>query len=484
MQDQAIRGVAWSFLAYSCGKVVTVATTVVVARLLQPEDFGLFVLAAVVTGLLSVFRDLGISGAIVVVRNGDRPTLESAFALVLAGALAGAGLIVALAAASSAVLDQPALDTILYVLAPVVIFKAVAMLFDAMLQRHLRFQKRFVGNMTYALTVAVVAIPLAVLGAGVWALVISDAVASAVSAVWLGWATGLRLLPRFHRSRARGLLASGRAFLAQEVAAFVHQNTDFFAVGRQLGTTQLGYYTMAYNLGTLPSLAVSGPLAAVTTPLLARRHHEHGDVASIFLTSLRLQALATVGIGVILSAAAEPFTRVVLGETWLPMATALTVFGLWAIARSAQMTIASFLSSVGQAGMTAMVTGVNLAILVPGLFVAAHYGDIETVAWVMLGDMVLSTAALAVVVSRRSGIALSAQWRAVRSMAAAGAVAWVATWAVVTALGHRSGALVLAAAVGAGALAYLLTVHTAEPGLLRSAFEYAKRASRPASFNG
>jgi PST family polysaccharide transporter len=474
MDDQAVKGIPWTFLAYAATKLVTVATTVALARLLVPEDFGLVALAALVVGIVAVFRDFGTGGSLVTTRDVAPRTLGTVLTLIVAAAVLSGVLVAALAPVAAWVFDEPMLTWILLAIAPTLVIGNVAGLYDAMLQRRMDFRRRFWAQVAHTLTLSIVSIGLAVAGAGVWAIVGGQIAAPMVFCAYLIGTSPVRIRPRLDKDRVGTILREGRGFLGQELVTFVHHNADYFAVGRVLGATQLGYYSMAYRLGELPYQAIADPIARVTFPAFAEIARRGEAYARSFLTALRLQALATVPAGLLLSALAEPFTQVVLGEKWLPTAAVLEVLGIWAVIQATQATFGWLLASLRQIGIVAIATAVSLLLLVPGVVLAARFGDIRTVAWVLLGDIALALAYTAFLVRRRTSIGFSVQWAALRPLVVAGAVCWVVARVTSEAIGGPAAVALCAGAV-AGAVAYVAAVSVLSPDVLRTAVHQLRR---------
>jgi Polysaccharide biosynthesis protein/O-Antigen ligase len=271
-------------------------------------------------------------------------------------------------------------------------------------------------------------------------------------------------------------MRSGRGFLAQDFATFVGANADYLAVGRVLGSSQLGFYAMAFRQAELPHYAIAEPVGKVTFPAYSQMRHRGEDVRPAFLNALRLMALVTVPIGVLLSAAAVPFAVALFGPKWEPMAAPLAILGVWAVMRPLQVTVGNLLNSMARADVYGRVSMLALGPLVAGTFAAAHLGGISAVAWVLLGHMSVILLVLSVAAERHAHIPVADQARAVWPLLAAGAVGWVVTRGVVTAAEPAPAALALALAVAGCATAYLATVAVLAPGLLRGAVQDARRA--------
>jgi PST family polysaccharide transporter len=476
VEERAIRGVSWTLVTYAGPKVLSVGTTIVLARLLDPADFGLLALAVLAIGLMTLFRDLGLGATVVLQQRRDAVALGTSLTLILATAAVSTIIVVALAPVAADLFDEPRLTGPLTVLALPMILNALGAFHQAILQRELEFRRRFTISMVRAAIYSAVALTLAFALRDVWSLIIAEVVGTVVFCVLSVALSPQHVRPRFDRTAARQAISSGQGFLVQGTVAFVNQNVDYLAVGRLLGAAQLGYYSMAYRLSELPYLGIADPVAKVTFPAFARMRERGEDVGKAFLSVLRLVAVVTCPLGVLLSGAAEPFTATVLGSDWLPMVGALAVMGIWGALRTVEVTIAWLLNSVGQAAIMGLVSILSLLLYIPTLFLAAEASGIVAVAWVVVGNLVLTGTALAVIASRRAGVPVREQWRAIQPAVLACVAAWPASRLVADATGDLPPALSLAAASAAGLAAYLLVLFVADRTLPKQAAAQMARA--------
>jgi O-antigen/teichoic acid export membrane protein len=394
--------------------------------------------------------------------------------LMRAGGLLGGLLAAAVGRPRAELFDAPRLDGVLAALSLMLVIGGFTSFYEALLQSGLEFRRRFWALVAQAATISVASIVLAVGDAGVWALVGGQVLGMVAFAVALVVLTPTRIRPAFSRGAARDAFATGRGFLAQGVTSFLRQNADYVVVGQAFGSRALGFYSMAYRLGEMPYLGVTEPVARVTFPGFARLRDRGGDVEEPYLKVFRLVALVCCLLGVLLSALAEPFTRVVFGDEWLPMAGALAVLGLWAAVRSVESTIAWLLNAIGLAGRAAAVSAVILIPLVPALVLAATWGGIATVAWVVLGDGLLSLVLLAATAHRFGGIDVRRQTRALLPVIGASVVAWLGARGVAEWLAEAPGAALVAGAA-AGTALYMGLLAVIEPGILRTSLRQVAR---------
>lgn len=479
----AVGHVRWTVLSYAAGKVITLAASVALARLLVPADFGVVMLAFVAMNVLGVFGDLGVGAAVVLRQDLDRRGLGTALSIVLAtGAVLALGL-AAVAPVLGRVLDEPRLGGVLAAMAPLTVLGAFTFFHQWLLQRDLAFRSRFFGLLAQAASYAVVAIAAAALGAGVWSIVAGHLAGQlAMTAVFLR--VGPRLPPRFDRRIARSLLRSSRGFLLQNSAALAQQNADYLAIGSALGSAPLGLYSMAYRLSELPFLAIADPVTRVTFPTFAGMQARGEEVRDHYLATLRLVALVTVPCGVLLSAAAGPFTRFLYGDRWLPMAAALTALGVWGALKSVQWTVEWFLNSVGGAGAAGGLAIAVLVVQAPLLFVAASWGGIEAVGWALVAGVAVSMVVLVAFLRRRSSVGFGAHATALAPVAVAATAAWGAARAAAS-VSVRP-AVACAASLTAGVAVYLALISALAPGGLGRAARQLRDAVRgsgtPAAF--
>jgi PST family polysaccharide transporter len=454
VEEKAIRGVSWTILSYIGNRGISVLSTLVLARLLTPADFGVMALAISATSFLYWFADFGFSKTLIVRQDLDRRGQGTLFTLMMASSVVTALVGVALAPLAGAAFDEPRLTGVLAALSGTLVIGGFATYYVAMLERELEFRRRFVVYGVQSGVNAAVAISFAAAGAGVWSLVAGQLVSYVAFSVVVVWLAPYWVRPTFERGIGRSLVRSSRGFLAQGVTNIIRANADNVVVAGAFGAARLGYYSMAYRLCDLSYWAIAAPVVHVTFPAFSRSRHRGEDIRPAFLSALRLLALVGIPFGVLLSAAAEPLTRAVFGEKWLPMVAPLSVLGIWAAIRPMDSALSSLLNSIGRAGAAAWVSVLILVPLIPGLIVAARFGGLSTVAAVVVADTAASIAIEAFLVRRYLDLRLREMWSAVMPLVLAGPAMWLAAWAVGRAIGDDHALIGFPSAALAGLVAY------------------------------
>jgi O-antigen/teichoic acid export membrane protein len=468
MEDKAVRGFSWTLFGIGLSKGLATVTTVVLAALVAPSDFGLVAIGLVVVNFVSWFGGSSFGATLIVHQDLDERGQGTVLSLSLLGAAASAVGILVLAPFMADALRQPRLTAVLAVLTISVQLSGLTAFYESLLQNELEFRRRFVALFTQTATFSVTAITLAALGAGVWSLVAGQVLSVALFAAMLVALAPRRVAPAWDRREVGQLFKTGRGFALQGITAFIRQNVDVMAVGRSFGASAVGFYAMAFRLGDLTYSALADPIARVTFPAFARSRARDEDIRPVFLAVLRVVALITVPCGVILSAAGEPFTRTFFGPEWAPMVSVLGVVGLWAAVRPVEATLGWLLNSLGHAGAVGRVAVFVIVPLVVGLVLVVGSGNLTLVALVPLADTLLYLAILTVLVGRHAGLPATALGRALAPVAFAGAVSWVVTRLYAEALVEVPAILALAGAAGAGGLVFGLTVLLVDRPLIRS----------------
>ncbi len=326
---RALRGVPWSLLGYASSRAISLLGTLVLARLLSPSDFGVVLTGMVVVFALNILSEGGFGAAIMLREELDDRYLGTLFTLM---ALTGVTL-AALAAACSGLLADlfglPRLAEVMPFLAVAVIFATIAYFYMGLLQRELQFSRRFLGQLALAVTYVAVAVPAALLGAGIWSLVAGMVCGNVAFALTLWRLARTPVRPAFNRADASEAYRVARPFVTQASTEFLNGNIHFIAVSGVLGARAMGLYSMAFRLTELPAIGVATPVAVTTFPAFARMDRGDSERPRAFVTSFVYVLLVALPLMAGLAVLAPVLVPVVLGAKWVSMTPALTVLCAW-----------------------------------------------------------------------------------------------------------------------------------------------------------
>jgi PST family polysaccharide transporter len=447
LHQTARRALWWSVANNVVGRVGTTLMGIVLARLLVPADYGVYAVALVALNALLSMNELGVSLAIV-----RRPGDVSRIAPTVKTLAFGSSLILwvamfACAPRVASAVGAPEATNVLRLLTLSVLIDALTAVPSALMTRDFMQKERLVVDTAGFVVGAVTAIGLALAGFGVWALVWSALLGNVVNALFI-----LRYSPDrhpygFRRDVARELLAFGLPLALASLLIMALLNIDYVVIGAELGTVQLGFYLLAFNLCSWPVNMFSAPARRVSLPLFARLHAGETEASAAFVPVCTVLLLVTLPACLVLAALAEPIVGLVYGGVWLPAASVLPWLMVLALVRVLGELVYDFLVALGSSGSNLTLQIVWLGALVISLPMAVRAGGIEGVAMAHAGVATFVVLPAYAIVLRRAGVSLRAMAAQVsRPLVATIAGAAVAA-AVVFLIGDQLAQLTIGAAL-------------------------------------
>jgi O-antigen/teichoic acid export membrane protein len=351
-------------------------STMVLARLLTPTDFGLVAMVTAVTGFVAMFKDSGLSMATV-----QRPhvTYEQVSTLFWINvAISGVLMLVvaALAIPIARFYGESQLVLVTLAISGTFILGGLTVQHMALLQRQMRFGALAAKDLSALAASITVGILLALRGFGYWALVAMMAVQAAAEMLlaWMlsGWRPGL---PK-RGSGVRPMLAFGGFLSGTHFLVYLRRHLDNVLIGALWGGGPLGLYTKAYSLLMLPITQVSGPIKAVIVPALCRLHGDSKRYSEYHYNAVFLVGFITIPLVGFVFIAAEDLVATILGAQWhaaVPIFLALAPAGLVsALKDTASWT---FVSS-GRTDRAFRAEIVGSIMVVTGIVLGLHWGPV------------------------------------------------------------------------------------------------------------
>lgn len=311
--------------------VIQTGAVMILARLLDPEDYGLLAMVVVIVGVGEIFRDFGLSSAAIQAPELSRAQRDNLFWINTAIGLTLAGLLFLAAGLVAAVYDRPELTDVSRALAGTFALNGLATQYRADMVRRLRFGQLAIAETAAPAVALLVAILVATSGGGYWALVAQTLTQAGIILVVL--VISARWLPRLpRRAPMRGLLRFGGHLLGSQLIGYASNNVDTLLIGLRFGAGPLGFYNRAFHLLMAPLNQLRAPSTTVALPVLSRLQDDPVRYGAFLLRGqLTLGYSLVAGLGVVV-AAAEPVTAIFLGAKWItvvPILRLLAVAGIF-----------------------------------------------------------------------------------------------------------------------------------------------------------
>lgn len=379
------RGLAWSLASTITVRLGGLIVGIVLARLLTPEQFGVYAVALTVVTILITLADLGLGA--VLLRSEDPERLAPTVATL--GLVAGTVLAGAMALSSgvaAAAFGVPDAAPVIAVLSLSLLLGGVAVVPYSMLLRNFEQNKLFATSVTEFAVGTVVSIVLVLLGLGPMALAISRIAAQSCSTAMQFVLSKRRPRFGFDRAEAGPALRFGLQASSAAVLSVVLMNIDNMVIARVAGEVSLGFYVLAFNIASWPMTAIGQAVKSVSIQAFAESGRQRVKSGSTGRDpSLAVGATfawaAAVPAGTMLAVLSVPLISVLYGGRWVPAAQALAALGAFGALRVLMTVIDYYLLACGAAGTVAWLQVLWILALTPAMIVGTHLFGIAGGAW-------------------------------------------------------------------------------------------------------
>ncbi|MFI6506282.1 lipopolysaccharide biosynthesis protein [Streptosporangium sp. NPDC050855] len=467
---KAGRGLRWSLLGNVGTKATTFVMGLVLARLLAPEDFGLYAIALAATTFVMHVNDVGIIAATVQWRGRVEDMAPTATVMAVAFSTGIYGIFWVIAPYFAELAGSAEATPVVRLLTAVILIDGVTAVRAGSLMRGFGHDRLTRANIAGSLVNAAVAITLAANGAGAYSFAAGQVAANTVTGVLvLAWA-GLPFRLGFDREVAARLLRFGAPLALGLGIEAVLMNADYVIVGAVLGPVALGFYLLAFNVSSWVPSVIGTALRYVTVPSFSRLAEQRPEALSLGVQrSVPLLVASVLPVAVVTATLAPEIVAFLYGATWAPAAGVLAVLAVLMVVRMLTSLAFDVLTSAGATRATVWMNLVWAAALVPALWAGTHWYGVRGAAIGHALAGVLVALPMAALVLGHAGVRLApvpptlvrpllgSALSAAVTVALAGAIAGVA--------GGTDGGPVLlrlCLAGGGGLLVYVLVVVPAD----------------------
>lgn len=344
-----VSGATWTGVSSALTQAITLLGTLVLARLLTPQDYGLVGMARLAIGLIAIFRELGTGAAIIQRKELSPEFLSSIFWANLALAVVTSGLAIATSPLVALFFHQPMIAPIIRVLAAGFIISALSSVPSALLNREMAFRTLMLIEIGATAFTTCLAVGLALRGEGAWSLVISSLAATCVTTVLIWLSSPWRPRWRLSWKELRSIASYSLNLSGFNLVNYFNRNADNTIVGRYLGAYQLGFYQLAYNVMLYAVQNISQVMGRVLFPVFAKVQDDNPRFRQAYIKAVSTIAVITFPMMAGVMAVANPFVKAVLGEKWHPVASLLIILAPVGLIQSVVTTVGNIYYAKGRA---------------------------------------------------------------------------------------------------------------------------------------
>lgn len=314
---KTLSGALWTSAGETVGFLLHWAVFVVLARLLNAEDFGIFSLALVVVGFGRLFGEMGLVPAVIQRAQLDDLHVRTAFTIGLLLSLLMGVLVFVSAPLTASLLGTSELVPVIRILAALFVLRGIGLTAGALLQRDLRFPALARADLvSYFVGYGCVGVGLAFAGAGYWALIWAAVTQTLLESLQYSVLRPHAKRPMLDRQALRDLLSYGAGASMGRLGNYLALKGDYVVTGRVLGIGPLGVYSRAYGLMSLPVGIYQNIASKALFSAVAKVQHDPPRLAVAYRRAAAATALLLLPTGVMLSLLAPEVVGVVLGSKW------------------------------------------------------------------------------------------------------------------------------------------------------------------------
>jgi PST family polysaccharide transporter len=353
---------------------IRLGSTAILARLVLPEHFGLIMMTAAIIAVADQLRELGLSSATVQQPEITHAEVSNLFWINVGAGAGLAALIAGLSPWIAAYYQEPRLTPITVVLATTLVFGGLTVQHQALLTRQMRLGRAAAIRLASSVLSTVLAIALAWLDYGYWALLWREVARAALLALGMGWSfPWLPGLPDVNTD-VRRMLRFGANLTGGNIFASLTAGADRFLLGRTWGAGAVGIYRQAFQLVSAPTDQLLSPLYQVAQPALSMLQGDPAKYRRVFLQLLSLVAALTMPLSLFVAVYADVITVVLLGPAWPAAAPILCLLSLGTFIKQAVGSTAFVLITRGKSGTYLRLTLLHNVTLVAAMWLGVRWG--------------------------------------------------------------------------------------------------------------
>lgn len=327
LKQSAVSGVKWQFINKFFQKVVSILTFAALARILEPSVFGLFALAFTAIDGFHVFKGFGLDSAIIHRKERIQEAAHTAFFIIQGWGIVLFLLCFICAPLLSSFFKNDQILNVVRALGVIFIFHGFSKIPSTLLTKEMKFNILSIIDIIGTLVNSITAIVLALLWQNIWSLVVAYILKQLVISVLARHFSGYRVKFTFDKEAARDLFKFGKYMIGLTFLWYLGTNINNIVVGKILGTTLLGFYALAANIGNFVNTHFTLLVESVMFPAYSKIQHNFSEVKRIYLKTTRFVSFITMPISVLMILFAREFVLALYGQKWIQIIPLIQMFG-------------------------------------------------------------------------------------------------------------------------------------------------------------
>ncbi|MEW6372836.1 MAG: lipopolysaccharide biosynthesis protein [Pseudomonadota bacterium] len=381
------KGAVWMIAFKFLDRGIGLISTLILARMLVPEDFGLVAMSMILIAAMQLLVSFGFDVQLIQNPKAGPEHFNTAWTFNVIFATVCGICLAALAVPAVHYYDEPRLEPILYVLALGFAIQGFSNIGTVKFQREMRFDKEFRFLLSKRLATLVVTIPLAFIMRNYWALVLGQLAGTILSVIQSYVVSTYR--PRLSLAARGEMFSASKWLVVNNVIQFVNNRAAQFIIAHHTTPASLGVHSLATEIATLPTTELVAPINRAAFPGYAKAAHDIDLLRDSFLKVISSIALFSIPAGVGIFAVADLLVPAALGWKWLAAIPLIQVLAVHGVIKAVQTNITYVYLALNRPRLITIVWAVQAVIMVALLFPAVKYYGILGAAWTYLATAIV-----------------------------------------------------------------------------------------------
>lgn len=378
---RAAKGAGWTVFMRFAIRSFGIVSTLILARILVPEDFGLVALATMLLGMLEAMSEFNFAVYLIRERSVNRSHYDTAWSLSVLRGIIIAVFLATLAPFAADFFAEPRLENVVYAIAIITAVAGFTNIGIVEFQKELDFHKDFQFLVYTRLISFIVTIVLAFTLRSYWALVLGIA-SGHLTRLVLSY-TMHKFRPRVSFARTGQIMRFSKWVLANGIISFANSRADVIVIGRFFDTATLGIYSIAHEIATLAITEIVSPIHRAVLAGFSKLNGDAAVLRTAFIEAQSIIILIGLPIAAGIGLTADPLVRLALGDKWLDAIPLIQILALISITRVCLASTSPMVLAAGRPHLNLITSGVGIVVGIPLLIAGTMNWGITGAAWAL-----------------------------------------------------------------------------------------------------
>ena len=374
LEQKTLKGIGWSTISQLGKSIFNIIITLILVRLLLPEDFGLMAMVTVFTGFSTILVNFGFGMALIQKKDVTDVDLSSVFWL---NSFLGVAIAIIISLASPLVAkfyEIPELIPLTIFVSINYVFVSLSIVQRTVLKKKLIFKKLALIELVSVISSGIIGIGCALYGFGVWSLAVQIVCLSLFTFGLLWFGTKWKPSFVYKHSSIKSLLKLSFSILGNSSLNYATNNFDNLLIGKIFGQGTLGIYSRSMMIILMPSVIISSIITRVVFPSFSIIQDDIEKIKKIYLKMFRFVAFLSFPLMLIISIGAEPFVLSVFGEKWAEAIPLVRIFALVGIMRSLNSLVGTIFYSKNRSDLIWKVGFMKKGTIIVSILIGLYWG--------------------------------------------------------------------------------------------------------------